>query len=51
MSFALAKSGLHLNRAFAQGTGRDQHVKGFSLILGGGAVQWGKSYGTTNEFG
>ncbi|WP_299470273.1 DUF1501 domain-containing protein [uncultured Gimesia sp.] len=35
----------------AQGTGRDHHIKGFSLVLGGGAVQRGKSYGTTDEFG
>ncbi|WP_339733531.1 DUF1501 domain-containing protein [uncultured Gimesia sp.] len=35
----------------AQGTGRDHHIKGFSLVLGGGAVQGGKSYGTTDEFG
>ena len=35
----------------AQGSGRDHHIKGFSLVLGGGAVQGGKSYGTTDEFG
>ncbi|QDU01912.1 hypothetical protein V6x_15950 [Gimesia chilikensis] len=35
----------------AQGSGRDHHIKGFSLVLGGGAIQGGKSYGTTDEFG
>lgn len=35
----------------AQGSGRDHHIKGFSLVLGGGAVQGGKSFGTTDEFG
>ncbi|MEQ9068242.1 MAG: DUF1501 domain-containing protein, partial [Gimesia chilikensis] len=35
----------------AQGSGRDHHNKGFSLVLGGGAIQGGKSYGTTDEFG
>lgn len=35
----------------AQGTGRDHHIKGFSMVLGGGAVQGGKSYGTTDDFG
>ncbi|QDV17472.1 hypothetical protein Pan153_21250 [Gimesia panareensis] len=35
----------------AQGSGRDHHIKGFSLVLGGGAIQGGKSYGTTDDFG
>ncbi|WP_298868257.1 DUF1501 domain-containing protein [uncultured Gimesia sp.] len=35
----------------AQGSGRDHHIKGFSMMLGGGAIQGGKSYGTTDDFG
>ncbi|MCH9655966.1 MAG: DUF1501 domain-containing protein [Planctomycetes bacterium] len=35
----------------AQGSGRDHHIKGFSIMLGGGAIQGGKSYGTTDDFG
>lgn len=35
----------------AQGSGRDHHIKGFSLVLSGGAVRGGSSYGNTDEFG
>lgn len=35
----------------AQGTGRDHHIKGFSLVLSGGAIRGGSSYGSTDEFG
>lgn len=35
----------------AQGSGRDHHIKGFSMLLSGGAVQGGISYGSTDEFG
>ena len=35
----------------AQGSGRDHHIKGFSLWLAGGGVRGGTSYGATDEFG
>ena len=35
----------------AQGTGRDHHIKGFSLVLSGGAIRGGLSYGSTDDFG
>ena len=35
----------------AQGTGRDHHMKGFSIWLAGGAVKGGLTYGATDEFG
>lgn len=35
----------------AQGSGRDHHIKGFSMVLSGGAVRGGFSYGNTDEFG
>ena len=35
----------------AQGTGRDHHIKGFSMVFSGGAVRGGTSYGNTDEFG
>jgi Protein of unknown function (DUF1501) len=35
----------------AQGTGRDHHMKGFSIWLAGGAVKSGLTYGATDEFG
>ncbi|MHC2067558.1 DUF1501 domain-containing protein [Bremerella sp. T1] len=35
----------------AQGSGRDHHIKGFSMVLSGGAVRNGFSYGGTDEFG
>ncbi|GAB5404894.1 MAG: DUF1501 domain-containing protein [Aureliella sp.] len=35
----------------AQGTGRDHHIKGFSLWVAGGGVRGGTSYGATDELG
>ena len=35
----------------AQGTGRDHHIKGFSLFMCGGGVKGGISHGSTDEFG
>jgi uncharacterized protein (DUF1501 family) len=35
----------------AQGTGRDHHIQGFSLVLSGGGVRNGTSYGATDDFG
>jgi uncharacterized protein (DUF1501 family) len=35
----------------AQGKGRDHHIKGFSIMLAGGAVKGGISYGGTDELG
>ena len=35
----------------AQGTGRDHHIKGFSLWMAGGGVRGGMSYGKTDDFG
>ena len=35
----------------AQGSGRDHHIKGFSLCLAGGGVRRGTTYGETDEFG
>jgi hypothetical protein len=35
----------------AQGSGRDHHIKGYSMFLSGGAVENGMSYGGTDEFG
>ncbi|KAA5547024.1 DUF1501 domain-containing protein [Roseiconus nitratireducens] len=35
----------------AQGSGRDHHIKGFSLWMAGGGVRGGMSYGQTDEFG
>jgi len=35
----------------AQGSGRDHHIKGYSMFLSGGAVKNGMSYGGTDEFG
>ncbi len=35
----------------AQGKGRDHHIKGFSIVLAGGAVQGGLTYGATDELG
>jgi hypothetical protein len=35
----------------AQGTGRDHHIKGFSMWLSGGAVRGGTTYGATDELG
>jgi len=35
----------------AQGSGRDHHIKGYSLFLCGGGVKGGSSYGKTDDFG
>ncbi|WP_153558335.1 DUF1501 domain-containing protein [Roseimaritima sediminicola] len=35
----------------AQGSGRDHHIKGFSLWMAGGGVRAGTAYGATDEFG
>lgn len=35
----------------AQGTGRDHHIKGFSIFLAGGGIAGGTNYGQTDEFG
>ena len=35
----------------AQGSGRDHHIRGFSLWLAGGGVPGGMTYGETDEFG
>ncbi len=33
------------------GTGRDHHIKGFSMMLAGGGIRGGVSYGATDELG
>ena len=35
----------------AQGSGRDHHIKGFSMWLAGGGVKGGIAYGATDELG
>jgi hypothetical protein len=35
----------------AQGTGRDHHIRGFSMWMAGGGIKPGISYGATDEFG
>ena len=35
----------------AQGSGRDHHIKGFSMWLAGGGIKGGASYGATDELG
>jgi uncharacterized protein DUF1501 len=35
----------------AQGSGRDHHIKGFSIWLAGGGIKGGISHGTTDELG
>ena len=35
----------------AQGSGRDHHIRGFSLFMAGGGVQSGISYGNTDDLG
>jgi Protein of unknown function (DUF1501) len=35
----------------AQGSGRDHHIKGFSMWLAGGGVRGGTTYGSTDDFG
>jgi hypothetical protein len=33
------------------GSGRDHHIKGFSVVLAGGGIKGGMSYGATDELG
>ena len=33
------------------GTGRDHHMKGFSVLLAGGGIKGGLTYGATDDFG
>ena len=35
----------------AQGSGRDHHIKGFSMWLAGGGIRGGTNYGATDELG
>ena len=35
----------------AQGTGRDHHIKGFSMWLAGGGIKGGMTYGATDDLG
>ena len=35
----------------AQGTGRDHHIKGFSIWMAGGGIKGGMNYGSTDDFG
>ena len=35
----------------AEGTGRDHHIKGFSMLLAGGGIKGGITHGETDEFG
>ena len=35
----------------AQGSGRDHHIKGFSLWMAGGGIKGGVTHGATDEFG
>ncbi|OUT58860.1 hypothetical protein SV7mr_36960 [Stieleria bergensis] len=35
----------------AQGSGRDHHIKGFSMWMAGGGIKGGMNYGQTDEFG
>jgi hypothetical protein len=35
----------------AQGTGRDHHIKGYSMCLCGGGIKQGTVYGATDDFG
>ncbi len=35
----------------AQGSGRDHHIKGFSMWMAGGGIQGGITHGATDEFG
>ena len=35
----------------AQGSGRDHHIKGFSMVLAGGPIRGGMAYGSTDELG
>jgi len=35
----------------AQGSGRDHHIRGFSMFMAGGGIRGGMSYGDTDDFG
>ena len=35
----------------AQGDGRDHHIKGFSMLMAGGGIKGGVTYGATDELG
>ncbi len=35
----------------AQGSGRDHHIKGFSIWMAGGGIKGGMNYGSTDDFG
>jgi hypothetical protein len=35
----------------AQGTGRDHHIRGFSMMLAGGGIRGGTSHGATDDLG
>ncbi len=35
----------------AQGSGRDHHIKGFSMVLAGGPIRGGMAYGATDPLG
>lgn len=35
----------------AQGSGRDHHIKGFSILMAGGGIRGGTTYGATDELG
>ncbi|MFP6907161.1 MAG: DUF1501 domain-containing protein [Verrucomicrobiota bacterium] len=35
----------------AQGSGRDHHIKGYSMWMAGGGVRGGTTYGATDDFG
>ncbi|MCA9213046.1 MAG: DUF1501 domain-containing protein [Planctomycetales bacterium] len=35
----------------AQGSGRDHHIKGFSMFMAGGGIKPGTTYGATDELG
>ena len=35
----------------SQGNGRDHHIKGFSIMLAGGGIKGGLTYGATDELG
>ncbi len=35
----------------AQGSGRDHHIKGFSIWMAGGGIKGGMNYGMTDDFG
>ena len=35
----------------AQGSGRDHHIRGFSIWMAGGGIKGGISYGNTDELG